>query len=82
MAQILKALQIFEAEAIAAAGIDSQGISTDGLVAAAVRWTFSKGTGEKLEVDGTKGEFLALLQQDDLSGLDEHHVAIQGNYKS
>lgn len=61
------------------AGVDAQGLSSDGNVAAAVRFTFNKGTGESLRVDGRLGHFLVLMQRDDLSGLVEHHVSIQGH---
>jgi hypothetical protein len=79
--------QIFSSEAIAAAGtaekiIDmfNEGMASDGNVAAAVRFTFTKGTdGEPLKIDGRLGHILALIQRDDLSGLVEHHVTVQGH---
>jgi hypothetical protein len=43
----------------------------------AVRWTFSK-AGSPVVLDGTKGEFLRVLLNDDLSGLVEHNFFVQG----
>lgn len=43
-----------------------------------VRWTFTKGYGGPFIVDGDKGEYFAVILEDNFSGLTEHLFHIQG----
>ena len=41
------------------------------------RWTFSK-SGSPIFLDGDAGEYLGLIVEDDLTGLDTHYFQVQG----
>lgn len=45
----------------------------------AVRWTFAR-SGQPIYLDASKGQYLAMSVADTLSGLVDHHVAVQGYY--
>ena len=63
------------------AGVDVDVSDSGGDDGLSIRWTFTKG-GEPLIIDGSQDEFLRVTCNDDMRGLVEHRMTVQGFKKT